>query len=126
MTARNRRRVTSSRLSRAGPQSKIKLDLKQAGSLGAGQRSLIAKVFAPAVVATAEHAHDLAAGVQREGPRIAQKDHVIDLAEHAIAFASIAGMAAGDQVFPGRVTAARTRDYVVQREFAGGQEHAAI
>ena len=86
----------------------------------------IEQVLAPAVVAAAQHAHDLAAGVQREGPGLAQQDHVVDLVQHAVAFAAVAGVAAGHQVFPRGVAAAGAGNHVIQGEFAGGQHDAAV
>jgi hypothetical protein len=86
----------------------------------------IEQILPPAVVAAAQHAHDLPAGVQREGPRVAQQDHVVDLVQHAVALAAVAGVAAGHQVLPGGVAAAGARNHVVQREFAGRQHHAAV
>jgi hypothetical protein len=80
----------------------------------------IEQILPPAVVAAAQHAHDLAAGVQREGARLAQQNHVVDLAEHAVALAAVAGVAAGHQVLPGGVAAARAGNHVVQRQVAGG------
>src|ERR1039458_9218740 len=85
----------------------------------------IEEVLAPAVVAAAQHAHDLAAGVEREGARLAEQNHVVDLAEQAIAFVAVALVAAGDEIFPGGVAAARARDNVVEGELAGGEGFAA-
>src|SRR5579863_1622373 len=74
---------------------------------------LVEEIFAPAVVAAAEHAHDLTAGVERKRTRVALKGHVVDLAEHAVALAAVAGMATGDKVLPCGVAAAGTRNDVV-------------
>src|ERR1700678_791365 len=87
---------------------------------------LIKQILSPTVVAAAEHAHDLAAGMQRKGPRIAHQHHVIQLVEHAVALAPVTAVAAGHQVFPRRVASARARNHVVQRQFARRQHHAAI
>src|SRR5579863_4208476 len=89
-------------------------------------RGSVEEVFAPAVVAAAEHAHDLAAGVEREGARLAQQDHVVDFAEQAIAFSAVALVAAGDEIFPCGVAAARTRNHVIERELAGRVGFAAV
>ena len=67
---------------------------------------LVEKIFAPAVIAAAQHAHDLAAGVQREWPWLAKKNHVIDFGKHAVAFATIAGVTTCDEILPGGVAAA--------------------
>ena len=61
----------------------------------------IEKILAPPVVAPPQHAHNLAAGVQREWARVAQKNHVVDFGQHAVALAAVAGVAAGHQIFPG-------------------------
>ena len=87
---------------------------------------LIEEVLAPAVVATTEHAHDLPAGMEREGTGIAQQEHVIDFREHAISFAAVATVAAGDEVFPCGIAAARTRNDVIEREFARRQHHTTV
>ena len=62
--------------------------------------ALIEQIFAPAVVAAAKHAHDLAAGVERKWPRLAKQNHVVDFGKHAVALTAIAGVAAGDEVLP--------------------------
>jgi hypothetical protein len=64
-------------------------------------RLLIKEVFAPAIIAASEHTHNLPAGMQREGPWVAKQNHVVNFVEHAIAFAPVAGVAAGYEVFPG-------------------------
>jgi hypothetical protein len=51
---------------------------------------------------------------------------VTQLAEQMIAFPAIAGVATGDQVFPGRETPTRTGHHVVEREFSGGQNRPAV
>src|SRR5271155_2123604 len=76
---------------------------------------LVIEVFSPLVVGVADHAHDVAAGVERKGPRLAQELNVAEFVQQVIAFSPIAGVTAGNQVFPGRKTSARTRQDVVKR-----------
>ena len=64
--------------------------------------------------------------MEREGARLAQQDHVVDLIEQAIAFVAAALMAAGDEVFPRGVAAARTRNHVIESQLAGGIGFAAV
>ena len=47
---------------------------------------LVIEVLPPFLVGVANHAHDVAAGVQREGPRLAQEIDLAQFAEHVIAF----------------------------------------
>jgi hypothetical protein len=54
----------------------------------------------------ADHAHDVPAGVQREGPRLAQQFHLCQLVQQVIALAPVAAMAASDQILPGGKAAA--------------------
>ena len=63
-------------------------------------------------------AHDVATGVEIERPRFTRRPHV-GFVRKLVALAAVTGMAAGDKVLPGGEAAARARDYVVQREFAG-------
>ena len=91
-----------------------------------GHFSLIEEIFAPTVIAVAEHTHDLPAGVEREGARFTQQDHVFDFMQQSVALAAIAGVAACDKVLPGGVATARAWDDVVEGEFAGGEDNAAV
>ena len=70
-------------------------------------------------------AHDVATGVEIEGTRFTRGPHV-GFVRKLVALAAVAGMAAGDEVFPSGEAAARARDHVVQREFAGWKRGAAI
>lgn len=74
----------------------------------------------------ADHAHDVPAGMQREGPRLAQQLHLRVFGQQMIALAPVAAMAAGHQVLPGGETAARARLHVVECEFTRIQHNAAI
>ncbi len=67
----------------------------------------------------------MAAGVEIEGARFARGLH-IGFVRELVAFAAVAGMAAGDEVLPGGEAAARAGNHMVQREFAGGESGAAI
>jgi len=58
------------------------------------------KIFTPTVVAAAQHAHDLTAGVERKWPRFTHQHHVVKLVEEPVAFAAIAGVTAGNEIFP--------------------------
>ena len=70
-------------------------------------------------------AHDVAAGVEIEGTRLAGGPHV-GFVRKLIAFAAIAGVATGDEVLPSGEASARARDHVVEGEFSGGKIGAAI
>ena len=48
----------------------------------------------------ANHAHDVAAGVQAEGTRLLEQFHIVNLSQQAVALAAVAAMAAGDKVLP--------------------------
>ena len=67
----------------------------------------------------------MAAGVEIEGAWFARGLHV-GFVGKLVAFAAVARMTAGYEVLPGGETAARARNHVVQRQFAGGQRGAAI
>ena len=67
----------------------------------------------------------MAAGVEIEGAGFARGLHV-GFVGKLVAFAAVAGMAAGDEVLPGGEAAAGAGNYMVQRKFAGGQCGAAI
>src|ERR1700674_3568801 len=69
--------------------------------------------------------HDVATGVEIERPWFARRPH-IDFVRKLVALAPVTGMAAGDKVLPRREAAARARDHVVQRKFAGWKRGAAI
>src|SRR5258708_38099592 len=51
-------------------------------------RRLIVEISTPPFVRLPNHAHDVAAGVQREWPRFPQQLHVLQFAEQAVAFAA--------------------------------------
>jgi hypothetical protein len=88
--------------------------------------SSIEEILTPTVVATTKHAHDLPAGVQRKRTGLAQQNHVVDFMQKAVAFAPIAGVAAGDKILPRGVAAPGTRYNVIEREFAGREDDSAI
>src|SRR5579883_3642133 len=86
---------------------------------------LIKQILAPLGVALAQHAHQVAARVEAERPRLPGQFHPGFL-RGAAALAVIARMAAGHQVLPCRLAGARTRDYVIQRELRRRQGAMAI
>src|SRR5256885_5157320 len=85
----------------------------------------IEKILAPGFVGAAEVAHDLAIHVQRKRARPAQQMHP-RLFRCAIALAMIAALAAGHQIVPGRLSAARTWRDVVQGQLRRRELLAAI
>ena len=62
---------------------------------------LIKQILSPLIIRAADHSHDVPAGVERKGPGLLQELH-IGLTQQMVAFAAIAGMAAGHQVLPRR------------------------
>src|SRR5262252_5477777 len=87
--------------------------------------SSIEQILSPLIIRAAHQTHDVAAGVEIERARLACQLHA-GFSRKLIAFAAIAGMAASDQVFPGRGASAGAGDYVVERQFARGQNFSAI
>ena len=67
----------------------------------------------------------MAAGVEVEGAGLAHQLHA-GFERGLVALAAVAGVAAGDQVFPGGGASAGARDHVVEREFARGQHGVAV
>ena len=61
--------------------------------------ALIEEVLPPLIVRASHQAHDVAAGVEVEGAGFAHQLHA-GFGGKLVAFAAIAGMAAGDEVFP--------------------------
>jgi hypothetical protein len=59
----------------------------------------------------------VAAGVKIEGAGLADKMHA-GFPRELIAFAAITGVAAGNEVFPGRGATAGAGNYVIERKFA--------
>ena len=64
------------------------------------ERRLVEEILSPFVVGTAHQAHDVAAGVQIERARLAHQLHA-SFSRILIALVAIAGMAAGNKIFPG-------------------------
>src|SRR5438045_8368700 len=85
----------------------------------------IEQELSPLGIEAADRPHDVTAGMQTEGARLAHEPH-INLAQQVIALAVIAGMAARDQVFPCRHSPPGAWNHVVQRELGGGQHYSAI
>jgi len=110
----------------------LRLNLTEPGNLlmderqrRPNDRDSIEQVLAPLVVALAEKPHQMAAGVQTERPRRARQPHA-RLFRSAVAFAVIAGMAAGDQILPSRFAGARSRHHMIQRQLGGVERLQAI
>src|SRR5271157_3206001 len=85
----------------------------------------IEQIFPPLRVTLAEHAHQVAAGVQAERPGLAREFHA-RLFRSAAAFPVVARMAAGHQVLPGGFAGARSRNHVIQGQVAGRHHAVAI
>src|ERR1035441_4333017 len=71
-------------------------------------RRSIKQVLPPLRFAVAEHAHEVAAGMQTERPRLPQQLHA-GLFRSPAALMIVAGMATGHQVLPGGLAGARPR-----------------
>lgn len=71
------------------------------------------------------HAHDVPAGVQIERARFTEQLH-IRLVRQLIALATVAAVAAGYKIFPGRRTSARAWQDVIQRQVTGPENSSAI
>ena len=84
------------------------------------------EVLAPGGVGAANHAHDMAGGVEGEGPGLALELHVGEFVQELVAFAAVAVVAAGYEVFPGGEAAAGAGDDVVEGELAGGEDDVAV
>ena len=87
---------------------------------GAAQNLLVKQVLSPLIIRPSHQSHDVAAGMEIERARLPHQLHV-RFVRILIALAAIAGVAAGDQILPGRRTSARTRNHVIEREFTRGQ-----
>src|SRR5689334_2935671 len=94
----------------------MRVILRQAWAAQPRVSGLIEQVFAPLIVALAEQSHQVTAGVEAERARGAVQFHA-GLVGGAAAFAVIAGVAAGDEVFPGGFAGAGARDDVIECEF---------
>ena len=86
---------------------------------------LVEQILSPLIIRMPHQPHDVATGVKIKGTRFPRGPHV-GFVRKLVAFAAVARMAAGDEVFPSGEAAARARDHVVQREFAGWKRGAAI
>ena len=74
----------------------------------------------------ADHAHDVAAGMQRKGPRLALQLHVVHFVKQPISLPPVAGVVAGDKILPGGKPSTRSRLHVVQRKFSCRQQGRAV
>src|ERR1700684_3891430 len=87
---------------------------------------LVIEILPPLIIRVTDHAHDVAAGMQREGPRLTQQLNVADLVKQMIPLSAITGMAAGDKILPGRKPPARTGYHMVQGKLARRQNNPAV
>src|SRR5579862_3016780 len=85
---------------------------------------LVEEILAPLLVALPNQAHQLPRSVQRERTR-APLQLEARFFRRAIALAVVAGVAACDQILPGRAPAARARHHVVERQLRRGKRRAA-
>jgi hypothetical protein len=92
---------------------------------GDASDNLIKQVLPPFVVGAAHQSHDMAAGMEIEGARLAHELHAC-LGGRLVSFAAIARMAAGDEILPRRRAAARTGYHVIERKFPGRQNFRAV
>jgi hypothetical protein len=63
------------------------------------RKFLIEKVLPPLSIRSSDHPHDVPAGMQGEGPWLLKQFH-ISFSQQPVPFAAVAGMAAGNQIFP--------------------------
>src|SRR5215471_1241251 len=75
--------------------------------------TLIKQILPPLIIALAEQSHQMPARMQTERLRQTSQAHP-RFFRSPISLSVIAGMAARDQVFPGRLARARTRDHVIE------------
>ena len=61
---------------------------------------LVKQVLSPLQIGAPDHPHDMPAGMQRERSRLLLELH-LRFGEQMVSLPPIAGMAAGDQIFPG-------------------------
>ena len=84
----------------------------------------VIQILAPLFLRLPEHADQVAAGVEVVGPRLARKFQS-GLFGGAVALAVVAAVAAGDEVVPRALPAARARHHVVERQLRRRQAVAA-
>src|ERR1700684_1190444 len=68
------------------------IGVKPSFSLSGIPRLLVVEVLTPLMIGVADHAHDVTAGVQREGTRLTHQFDFADLIQQMIAFSAIAGV----------------------------------
>src|ERR1035438_8967468 len=91
----------------------------------APSRRSIKQILPPLRFAVAEHAHEVAAGMQAERPRLPQQLHA-GLFRSPAALVIVAGVATGHQVLPGRLAGARPRNHMIQGQLAGRHRAVAV
>ena len=85
----------------------------------------IEEVFPPLIITPTHQPHNVPARVQIERPWLAHQFHA-GFSGELVAFAAVAGVATGHQIFPGGAASAGAGDDVVQREFARRQKRGAV
>jgi hypothetical protein len=73
-----------------------------------------------------DHPHNVPAGVQRERSRLAEQLHIFKFMQQLISLAAIARVTARNQILPGRQSAARTWNNMIQSQFTCRQYDAAV
>src|ERR1035438_10278826 len=91
----------------------------------APSRRSIKQILPPLRFAVAEHAHEVAAGMQAERPRLPQQLHA-GLFRSPAALVIVAGVATGHQVLPCGFAGARPRNHMIQGQLAGSHRAVAI
>src|SRR5581483_6026609 len=87
--------------------------------------TLIKQVLTPLGLALAKHAHQMTAGVQTEGPRLARQFHT-GFVGGAVSLPVVTGMAASHEIFPGRFAGAGAGYDVIECQLARGHRAMAI
>jgi hypothetical protein len=91
-------------------------DFKKISPPSISPKSLVKKILTPPLVAMADQPHQLPGSVQRKGPR-PPRQLESRFFRRAVALTVIAAVAASDQILPGRTTAARPGQHVVESQF---------
>ena len=100
-------------------------NVTQTTSRRKGNPKSVEQVFAPGLVGAAQIANDLPVDVQVISLRAFEQAHA-DIIEPMVAFAIVTGAAAGDEIIPARIAAARARGNVIERQLGRRQHFAAI
>src|SRR5882672_2702881 len=84
----------------------------------------VEQILAPLFILVADQAHQLPGGMQCEGARAPRQSNP-GFFRSAVSLAVVALVAASDQILPGRPSAARSRDDVIQGQLRGRKRAAA-